>query len=395
MGTFKLGSLARQSDSNMASSSQQYSMGQHWQTRRSLSSFLPYVTHEPTQSFQIHLEQPTMSPTLYPLRFEPLFQRYIWGGRRLADVLNKPIGEQTAAESWEVVDHQDNQSIVKYGALAGQSLRQLIADSGEALVGENVMKSISSSDQPVHLRHRFPLLLKFLDANRHLSVQVHPDDRMGVTLDPPDLGKTEAWYVMHADPGAKIFAGLKPGVSEESFRAAIKSGDTESTLHSFEPNQGDCVFIPAGTMHAIGEGLLIAEIQQASNTTFRVYDWGRVDQDGNPRPIHIEQAIAATDFRHGPIQAVQATATSDPDWTEVVGCEKFVMQRAKLSEPKQFGGDGRFHILAVTKGSMRVQDDPSDQSMNLSDTMLLPASLGQLTLTPGPEGVEVLNIFIP
>ena len=159
---------------------------------------------------------------MYPLRFEPLFQRYIWGGRRLADVLNKPIGEQTAAESWEVVDHQDSQSIVRYGTLAGQTLRQLIADSGDALVGERAMKSISSPDQPAHLRNRFPLLLKFLDANRHLSVQVHPDDQMGATLDPPDLGKTEAWYVMHADPGAKIFAGLKTESLRSRFERRLK-----------------------------------------------------------------------------------------------------------------------------------------------------------------------------
>ena len=216
---------------------------------------------------------------MYPLRFEPLFRRYIWGGRRLADVLNKSIGDGSAAESWEVVDHQDDQSVVRYGERSGQTLRQLIAAAGVDLVGEEVARMISSPDLPVHLQNRFPLLLKFLDANRHLSVQVHPDDAMGATLDPPDLGKTEAWYVMHADPGAKIFAGLRSGVTEAAFRAAIENGETESTLHSFEPKQGDCVFIPAGTMHAIGEGLLIAEIQQASNTTFRVYDWGRLDQE--------------------------------------------------------------------------------------------------------------------
>ena len=158
---------------------------------------------------------------MYPLRFEPLFRRYIWGGRRLADVLSKPIGDQTAAESWEVVDHQDDQSIVRFGDLSGKSLRELIAGHGNDLIGSQLMEKISSDGLPDHLRNRFPLLLKFLDANRNLSVQVHPDDEFGATLSPPDLGKTEAWYVMHADPGSKIYAGLKAGVTAESFRSAV------------------------------------------------------------------------------------------------------------------------------------------------------------------------------
>jgi len=177
---------------------------------------------------------------MYPLRFEPLFRRYIWGGRRLADVLNKPIGDQSAAESWEVVDHQDDQSIVRFGDLAGKSLRELIADHGNDLIGNQLMEKISSDELPDHLRNRFPLLLKFLDANRNLSVQVHPDDQFGATLSPPDLGKTEAWYVMHADPGSKIYAGLKEGVTAESFRAAISESMTGGELATMD-SHGICI----------------------------------------------------------------------------------------------------------------------------------------------------------
>ena len=332
---------------------------------------------------------------MYPLRFEPLFRRYIWGGRRLADVLKKPIGDQTAAESWEVVDHQDDQSIVRFGDLSGKSLRELIAEHGNDLIGKELMKKISADSLPDHLRNRFPLLLKFLDANRNLSVQVHPDDEFGATLSPPDLGKTEAWYVMHADPGSKIYAGLKAGVSAESFRSAIESGDTESTLHSFEPKQGDCVFIRAGTQHAIGAGLLIAEIQQASNTTFRVYDWGRVGADGQPRELHIEQAIKATDFSRGPVACETPQATDDPQWQTIVRCEKFEMKRGKFDSPVSIDGDGRFRILAVTEGEMTVAGDPSGTAMKLSDTTLLPACLGPTKLTPRQGGVEVLEIFVP
>ena len=332
---------------------------------------------------------------MYPLRFEPLFRRYLWGGRRLAEVLGKSIGDQTAAESWEVVDHQDDQSVVRYGDLAGKSLRQLIACDGANLLGESLLASISSPELPTHLQNRFPLLLKFLDANRNLSVQVHPDDKFGATLSPPDLGKTEAWYVMHADPGSKIYAGLKEGVSESDFRAAIESNQTESVIHSFQPKQGDCVFISAGTMHAIGEGLLIAEIQQASNTTFRVYDWGRVDTDGQPRPLHIDQAIAATNFELGPVAPETTTPTDDPNWKSIVSCEKFQMSQGKLTQPSQVGGDGRFRILAVTDGAVSIAGDPSGLAMNLGNTVLLPACLGPTQVTPGPNGVDLLEIVVP
>lgn len=332
---------------------------------------------------------------MYPLRFEALFRRYIWGGHRLGEVLGKPIGDDAAAESWEIVDHEDDQSVVKYGPLSGKTLRQLIAENGANLIGQSVLEQISSPDVPTHLQNRFPLLLKFLDANRHLSVQVHPDDAMGATLSPPDLGKTEAWYVMHADPGAKIFAGLKHGVTKEDFRKAIESGETESTLHSFEPQQGDCVFIRAGTMHAIGEGLLVAEIQQASNTTFRVYDWGRVDAEGNPRQLHIEQALEATNFERGPVSPESPQPTNDPSWTSIVACEKFIMNRGELTEPVRIGGDGKFRILAVTRGSLMLEGDLSDSPLNLADTALLPASLGPTELVPGEQGVQVLEIYIP
>ena len=330
---------------------------------------------------------------LYPLRFEPQFRRYIWGGRRLESVLQKPIGDQTAAESWEIVDHGEDQSIVQFGTLAGQSLGQLIKDHGESLLGVEVARQVASDQIPSYLQNRFPLLLKFLDANRNLSIQVHPDDAFGATLDPPDLGKTEAWYVMEADDGAKIYAGLKSGVDQAAFESAVADGRTEDVMHSFEPNTGDCVFIPAGTMHAIGEGLLIAEIQQASDTTFRVYDWGRVGDDGKSRPLHISQSIAATDFARGPVQPTAPQEIAG-GVEELVACDKFVMRRHRFGDPCTIGGDGKFRILAVIAGALAVESDPSDQPLGLGQTMLLPASLPLLDLKP--EGnVEMLEIFVP
>ena len=330
---------------------------------------------------------------LYPLRFEPLYRRYIWGGHRLKSVLQKPIGDQAAAESWEIVDHGDDQSVVKFGDLAGQSLRQLIETHGDALLGVEVAKQVASDHVPAYLQNRFPLLLKFLDANRALSIQVHPDDAFGATLDPPDLGKTEAWYVLAAEEGAKIYAGLKEGVDRAKFETAVADGKTEDVMHSFEPSVGDCVFIPAGTMHAIGEGLMIAEIQQASDTTFRVYDWGRVGDDGKSRPLHIEQSVAATDFARGPVQPTVAKEVG-ANVQELVNCDKFVMRRHRLSASTTIGGDGKVRILAVIEGSLEVQNDPSGQPLDLGQTMLLPASLPVLDLTPR-DTVEMLEIFVP
>ena len=331
---------------------------------------------------------------MYPLRFQPAFRRYIWGGRRLADVLSKSIGDQSAAESWEIVDHGDDQSIVQFGSLSGRSLHELVIAHGADLVGEQVWQRINNDALPTALRTRFPLLLKFLDANRDLSVQVHPDDQMGATLSPPDLGKTEAWYVLHADSGAKVYAGLQPGVTKEKFAAAIRAGDTESLLHAFEAKAGDCIFVQAGTMHAIGAGLLVAEIQQASNTTFRVFDWNRVDDEGSSRELHIEQALAATNFSRGPVNPLPAQPCAEPGWKTVVSCDQFTMRHGKPTENWQTCGDGKFRILAVIGGSMSVQDDPSESPLKLGDTTMLPACLDATEISVGEEGVELFEITI-
>ena len=331
---------------------------------------------------------------MYPLRFQPAFRRYIWGGRRLADVLSKSIGEQTAAESWEVVDHGDDQSVVQFGSLSGRSLHELVIEHGADLVGEKVWQRINDDKLPAALRQRFPLLLKFLDANRDLSVQVHPNDQMGATLCPPDLGKTEAWYVLHADAGARVYAGLKQGVTSEQFAAAIEAGDTESLLHAFEAKAGDCIFVEAGTMHAIGAGLLVAEIQQASNTTFRVFDWNRVDDQGKSRELHIQQALAATHFDRGPVNPLPPQECSNPAWKTVVSCDQFTMRHGKLTENWTTCGDGNFRIFAVIGGSMSIQNDPSESPLQLGDTTLLPACLDATEIRVGAEGVELLEITI-
>jgi mannose-6-phosphate isomerase len=325
----------------------------------------------------------TSTPSLYPLRFHPLFRRYIWGGRRLGTVLNKPIGEgDDYAESWEVVDHGDDQSVVAFGPLAGSTLHDVLTSRGAELLGRH------------HPQPSFPLLLKFLDAHTSLSVQVHPNDGQAARLDPPDLGKTEAWVVMHADPGSVIYAGLKRGFDRHALEREVHRGTTELCLHRFEPKPGDCMFLPAGTVHALGAGLVIAEIQQSSDTTFRLFDWNRVGPDGKPRPLHVKQALDVIDFDRGPASPVEPRATDRPGVERLVECDKFVLDRWHFDVPQPIGGDNRCHIVAVIAGEATLESDPAGTPLALGQTALVPASVGPLAVTPtGPT--TLLDMYLP
>jgi mannose-6-phosphate isomerase len=327
---------------------------------------------------------------LYPLRFEPIYQQYIWGGRRLETVLGRRLGPgDRYAESWEVCDHLDAQSVVEAGPLAGTALHDLVQADPAALLGTQADRWLAGAHGP-----RFPLLMKLLDCSRTLSVQVHPDDAMAATLDPPEAGKTEAWYVLAAEPGSLLYAGLRPGVDRRQLAAAIAAGTCAECLHAVEPRPGDCVLVPAGTVHALGEGLLVAEIQQASNTTFRLFDWNRVDADGNPRPLHVAEGLAATDFHRGPIEPQQPQPTGRPEAVQLVECEKFVLWRWKLAEPTAIGGAGSCHIITVIDGAVRVEGDAADGPLPQGRTMLIPASVGPVRVEPIDTAV-VLDAFLP
>jgi mannose-6-phosphate isomerase len=308
---------------------------------------------------------------LYPLRFRLLVRRYLWGNRRLETCLGKPLGPgNDYAESWEVSDHGADQSIVDQGPLAGMALGELVRQRGPELLGRH------------HPQPRFPLLVKFLDAALPLSVQVHPNDEQAAQLDPPDLGKTEAWYILSAEPGSTIYAGLRPNVARQQLADAIGQGTCENLLHHFKPKAGDCLFIPAGTVHALGAGLLVAEVQQSSDTTFRLYDWNRVGPDGKPRPLHVEKGLAVVDFQRGPVDPVQPQFTDRPWVSRLVGCEKFVMDRWDFDQPQAIGGDNRFHIICVLQGAIRIDGDPQLAPLSKGGTALLPAALGSVKLVP-------------
>jgi mannose-6-phosphate isomerase len=319
-----------------------------------------------------------MTP-LEPIRFQPIFKEYVWGGRRLGTILDKPIGDgDRYAESWEIVDHGADQSVVADGPLSGKTLHELVTEHGPALLGRH------------HPQPQFPLLLKFLDAQLTLSVQVHPNDAQGARLTPPDLGKTEAWVVLAAEPGSKIYAGLKPGVDRTRLERELAAGTCDNCLHQIEPKIGDCIFLEAGTVHALGDGLVIAEIQQASNTTFRLFDWNRLDRDGKPRPLHITESLDTIDFRRGPVTPQVPQNTDRPHVEQLVSCDKFTLDRWHFAGPQLCGGDNRCHIVAVLEGTISVKQ----QIFGRGESLLIPASCTDALITPQGRAV-LLDMYLP
>jgi mannose-6-phosphate isomerase len=316
------------------------------------------------------------------LRFNPILREYLWGGRRLGTDLSKPIGEgEHYAESWEIVDHGVDQSTVVDGPLAGKTLHELVTQEGRALFGCN------------YPRDQFPLLLKFLDCHQTLSVQVHPNDEQAAKLNPPDLGKTEAWVVLAAEPGSKIYAGLKPGVDRQKLEHELARGKCETCLHEFEPRVGDCVLIEAGTVHALGAGLLIAEIQQASDTTYRLFDWNRVDRDGKPRQLHIKEALDVTNYVRGPVNPITPKRAANHGIERLVQCDKFILDRLRLSGPHALPSDDRFHILAIIEGSVLINTNNGDVALRRGGTLLIPATTRDVKISPENRAV-LLDMYL-
>jgi len=322
---------------------------------------------------------------MHPLLFHPIYRRYLWGGRGFAGRLGRelPPGDDFA-ESWEIVDRAADQSVVAVGPLAGCTLGQLVRERGTELLGDQA--GISA----------FPLLFKFLDARSDLSVQVHPDDARAARLVPPDRGKTEAWYVIDAEPGARLWAGLRPGTDRESLAAALAAGRCETVLHVLQPRPGDCIFIPAGTVHAIGAGLLVAEIQQSSDVTYRLHDWNRTGPDGKPRALHLEAGLEAV-TRFEPVAAAPRVATDDPAAWRLVDCSSFRFDEVRPVDAWQVGGDDRCHLVAVVEGAVRLDDAWGLPELHRGTTVLLPAAIGRqlLRVDRGAGETRLLHVSMP
>lgn len=315
------------------------------------------------------------------LAFRPVFKRIRWGGRRLQTLLGKPLGDGgDYAESWEVSTHPDGLSVVDGGPHDGRTLAELVRSHPEELLG-------------LHRRaDDFPLLCKFLDAHDRLSVQVHPDDARAQQSQPGENGKTEAWVILDAEPHSRLFTGLNSGVDRESLSAAIKAGSVEDCLHDYAVSPGDCVFMPAGTVHAIGEGILLAEVQQSSNLTYRLYDWGRVGTDGSPRELHVEEALGCIDFTRGPVDPVTPEVISerDPRTERLVDCPQFSIRRHTSSAPFEIVTGNAFRVLMTLAGEADVSASDDCRHVRCGDTLLAPASCPPVRVEPCGRDALVL-----
>jgi mannose-6-phosphate isomerase len=300
----------------------------------------------------------------------------VWGGRRLGEVLGKVLtSDESYGESWEVSDHPLHRSTIAGGTLAGRTLRDLMESRRDDLLGP-----------PAAGHATFPWLIKFLDAHEGLSVQVHPDEQAVRRLWPGEGSKTEAWFVLDALPGSRIYAGLRPGVDAQVLRAALDRGTIAGLLNSFEPRAGDCVFLPAGTVHAVGGGVLMAEVQQTSDATFRLFDWNRRDAQGKMRKLHIEEGLACIDWNRGPMTPVRACGFADRFGSgavvqaglqqahPLVRCEYFHLDYLSSGEPFACGGTGRLQALIVLAGRGRLAWDGEEELLAAGQVWLLPAT---------------------
>jgi len=324
---------------------------------------------------------------MYPLRFEPIYQYRLWGGRRLANLLAAPLpGDGPIGEAWILSDRPDHPSQVANGPLKGRTIGQLMEQCQEQLMGKLAGRF-----------PRFPLLLKFLDAQEMLSVQVHPSDAHKDLLPPGETGKTEAWVVLEAGTGSRIYAGLKPGATADTLRRALTNGTVAEHIACFTPKSGDGVFIPAGTVHTLGGGVVVFEVQQNSDVTFRLYDWDHVDaKTGKPRALQVDQALASIDFGScaGGLVAPVVEAATPAKRERLFDCEQFRLWRLRGQLPFTVGAAGVPRVIVSIEGSGQVEQGGVAHEAGRGDVLLLPAVLGECTFRPR-GAVNVLEIEIP
>ena len=309
-----------------------------------------------------------------PVVFEPLFMERVWGGRKLESVFAKKLPPDVrVGEAWELVDREEVQSVVHTGVLQGKTLNELWVQYREPVFGARYQGSGS----------RFPLLVKLLDAEERLSVQVHPPAAVA-----PQLGgepKTEMWFVASAAPDADIFAGLRAGTSRADFEHALSNGTVADLLHRLPTRAGDCIFIPSGRIHAIGAGNVIVEIQQNSDTTYRVFDWNRTGLDGKPRALHVPESMLSIDFED--VEPAMQPRGAEP----LVDCDYFRVQHWALDAPRKGAATGDFSIIAVLSGTVGCAGD----EFGPGEFFLIPATLPDPLLTPVEANTTLLRTTIP
>ncbi|HSI90335.1 MAG TPA: type I phosphomannose isomerase catalytic subunit [Adhaeribacter sp.] len=314
---------------------------------------------------------------LYPLKFKTIFKEKIWGGEKIRTILHKDFSPlKNCGETWEISGVKDNVSVVAEGPLAGKSLTELIKEYKGRLVGEKVYRFSGNE---------FPLLVKFIDANQDLSIQVHPDDALAWKRH-KSLGKTEVWYIMQADEGAKLISGFNRDVDQEAYLKHLQDKTLYQILNQEDVKANDVFFLPGGRVHTIGKGLLLAEIQQSSDITYRIYDFDRTDEAGNKRELHTEEALEAIDYKSYP----NYKTTYQPKKNEavkLVESEHFTTSLLHLDQPlaRNYHHLDSFVILVCLQGKAKLVYNGREMQVKTGDSLLLPATLKQIELVPQEE----------
>lgn len=323
---------------------------------------------------------------LYPLKFTPIFKDKIWGGNKIKSILNKDFGNlPNCGESWELSGVEGNVSVVSNGYLAGNTLEELLEVYMGDLAGDEVYENFGNE---------FPLLIKFIDANDDLSIQVHPDDEMAAERH-NSYGKTEMWYVMQADQGSKLQSGFNQQVDQEKYLDKLEKVELTDILNFEEVTVGDVFFIPAGRVHAIGKGILLAEIQQTSDITYRIYDYDRRDDQGNPRELHTDLALDAIDFTL--FSEYKTKYLPKPNESvELVSCQYFttnVLDVDRVVE-KDFNKLDSFVIYICLDGELVIETESGNETIKKGETILLPASIENVLLKPATASAKLLEVYI-
>lgn len=312
---------------------------------------------------------------IYPLRFKPVYKDYLWGGNRIPKLYNRNQPDGIYAESWEISTHPDGKTVIENGPLAGKTLCDLLPENKEQLLGSNV----TGSD--------FPLIIKLIDARKKLSVQVHPNDDNAAAVGGEP--KTEMWYFLDGDESAKVYCGLNPGVGEKEFIQALDDKTVADLLRPIPAVPGEAVYLSGGRIHSTGAGCLIFEVQQKSNTTYRLYDWDRKGPDGKPRELHIDQALRVIDWDNHEDPRCKIHGTT------IQSCDYFQLDRFVMDSETRFPMSGKsFHTLFVAAGGGSILWDGGEEKLTLGQSWLLPAALGDYTLRPDPA-LTVLRTIVP
>ena len=318
---------------------------------------------------------------MYPIKFKPILKERLWGGTKLKTIFNKPIETDITGESWEISAVKGDVSVVANGDFAGRTLQDLIDSYPEELLGKHVHEKFGTE---------FPILIKFIDAREDLSIQVHPNDELA-KIRHNSFGKTEMWYVMQADKGAELIVGFNKDVTKEEYQKHLDNGTLTDIMNYEKVAEGDTFFINTGKVHAIGGGIIIAEIQQTSDITYRVYDFNRKDKNGNLRELHTEQALEAIDYQKKDDFKVSYSKSENKN-NEMVNCPYFITNYLNLSSDfeKQIGEEDSFHIYMCVKGSGTISDGEVELPICQGETVLFPASCGKLCVKTSQ--IELLEV---